>query len=55
MQYAAMMREPFYLVGSQLQELQRAGASLGRVQDLLAMQPTLADGAFAEWPGGAPR
>jgi ATP-binding cassette, subfamily B, bacterial len=49
-----MMREPFYLVGSQLQEVQRAGASLRRVQDLLALQPTLAGGTLAEWPGGAP-
>jgi ATP-binding cassette, subfamily B, bacterial len=53
-QYAAMMREPFYLVGSQLQEVQRAGASLRRVQDLLALQPALADGTSADWPGGAP-
>ncbi len=53
-QYAAMMREPFYLVGSQLQEVQRAGASLRRVRDLLALQPTLVGGALAHRPGGAP-
>jgi ATP-binding cassette, subfamily B, bacterial len=53
-QYAAMMREPFYLVGSQLQEVQRAGASLRRIQDLLALQPALAEGTFAEWSGAAP-
>ncbi len=53
-QYAAMMREPFYLVGSQLQEMQRAGASLRRVQGLLALRPALADGTLADWSGGAP-
>ena len=48
-QYTAMMREPFYLIGAQLQEVQRAGASLRRVRDLLAMQPALADGPLADW------
>lgn len=53
-QYAAMLREPFYLVGAHLQEVQRAGASLVRVRALLALQPTLADGARPDWPDAPP-
>jgi ABC-type multidrug transport system fused ATPase/permease subunit len=53
-QYAAMMREPFYLVGSQLQAAQRAGASLRRIQGLLSLQPALAGGTHPERGGGAP-
>ncbi|HEY1751757.1 MAG TPA: ABC transporter ATP-binding protein [Caulobacteraceae bacterium] len=53
-QYAAMMREPFYLVGSQLQAAQRAGASLQRIRGLLAQRPALADGAASELGDGAP-
>lgn len=53
-QYAAMLREPFYLVGAHLQEAQRAGASLARIRALLALQPTLPGGARADWPAGPP-
>ena len=53
-QYATMLREPFYLVGAHLQEVQRAGASLSRIRALMALQPTLADGTRSDWPAGPP-
>jgi ATP-binding cassette, subfamily B, bacterial len=57
-QYAAMMREPFYLVGAHLQEVQRAAGSLRRIQDLLALRPTLVEGGACvvsgDWPDGPP-
>jgi ATP-binding cassette, subfamily B, bacterial len=53
-QYAAMMRDPLNQIGSQLQDVQRARASLGRVGDLLAVRPTIVDGAGVEWIPGPP-
>jgi ATP-binding cassette subfamily B protein len=53
-QYAAMMREPLNQIGAQLQDVQRAGASLQRVGDLLASQSAVQGGAGVSWPMGAP-
>ncbi len=52
-QYAAMMRAPFYLIGAHLQELQRAGGSWRRIAGLLTLAPKLEDGR-EEWPTGGP-
>jgi ABC-type multidrug transport system fused ATPase/permease subunit len=54
-QYAALLREPLNQIGSQLQDVQRAAASLGRVGELLAMRPGVRDGPGIDWPAGAPR
>jgi ATP-binding cassette subfamily B protein len=53
-QYAAMMRDPLNQIGSQLQDVQRARASLDRVGELLAMMPTIVDGPGVDWPVGSP-
>jgi len=53
-QYAAMLREPFYLVGAHLQEAQRAGASLRRIRALLALRAPPAGGARSGWLDGPP-
>jgi ABC-type multidrug transport system fused ATPase/permease subunit len=54
-QYAAMMREPLNQIGSQLQDVQRAMASLRRVGELTALAPSVRDGPGVDWPAGAPR
>ena len=54
-QYAALLREPLNQIGSQLQDVQRAGASLQRVGELMAMRPGVRDGPGVDWPAGAPR
>jgi ATP-binding cassette subfamily B protein len=54
-QYAAMMREPLNQIGSQLQDVQRAMASLRRVGELLALKPSVRDGPGVGWAAGAPR
>jgi ABC-type multidrug transport system fused ATPase/permease subunit len=53
-QYAAMMRDPLNQIGSQLQDVQRATASLQRVRALLAATPAVRDGPGVGWPAGAP-
>jgi ABC-type multidrug transport system fused ATPase/permease subunit len=54
-QYAAMMRDPLNQIGTQLQDVQRATASLQRVGALLATSPAVRDGPGVAWPAGAPR
>jgi ATP-binding cassette subfamily B protein len=54
-QYAALLREPLNQIGSQLQDVQRAAASLQRVGELMAMRPGVRDGPGVDWPAGAPR
>jgi ATP-binding cassette, subfamily B, bacterial len=54
-QYAAMMREPLNQIGAQLQDVQRAAASLRRVGELLATRPAVAAGAGAAWTRAAPK
>ena len=53
-QYAAMMRDPLNQIGSQLQDVQRARASLYRVGELLAALPTIRGGPGVEWTTGPP-
>ncbi|MFI4973411.1 MAG: ABC transporter ATP-binding protein [Caulobacterales bacterium] len=53
-QYAAMMRDPLNQIGSQLQDFQRATASLERIGALLALSPTVIDGAGVDWTDRAP-
>ncbi len=50
--YTEMLRRPLEQITRQMQELQRAGASIGRVGDLLALQPTATDGPRS-LPAGA--
>ena len=53
--YAAMMRNPLNQIGSQLQDVQRATASLQRVGALLATRPAVRGGDGVAWPVRAPR
>jgi len=53
-QYTAMLRAPLETIGAQVQDLQRTMASLGRVQDLQAMESAVRDGAGVAWPRAAP-
>ena len=53
-QYAAMMRDPLNQIGSQLQDVQRARASLNRVVELLVMSPAIIDGPGALGVSGPP-
>lgn len=52
-QYTELLRWPLEQIRSQLQDLQKATASIGRVQQLLATQPAILDGAGAPLPDGA--
>jgi len=54
-QYAALLREPLNQIGSQLQDVQRAAASLQRIGELLAIRPDVRDGPGVDWPTAAPR
>jgi ABC-type multidrug transport system fused ATPase/permease subunit len=54
-QYAAMMREPLNQIGAQLQDVQRASASLQRIGVLLATRSAVYDGVGVTWPAGAPK
>jgi ATP-binding cassette, subfamily B, bacterial len=54
-QYAAMMRDPLNQIGAQLQDVQRASASLQRVGALLAIRPAVGGGAGVTWPAGPPK
>ena len=53
-QYAAMMRDPLNQIGSQLQDFQRARASLDRVGELLETTPDIVGGPGAAWTPGPP-
>ena len=54
-QYTAMLRAPLETIGSQIQDLQRTMASLGRVQDLQALQPRVRSGPGLVWTDPTPR
>ena len=43
--YTEMLRRPLEQISSQLQDLQRAGASIGRLDALLTLQATVVDGS----------
>jgi ATP-binding cassette subfamily B protein len=49
--YAALLARPIEMIRNQLQNLQRADASISRVQDLLATRSTLMDGPDLLPPG----
>jgi ATP-binding cassette subfamily B protein len=53
-QYAAMMREPLNQIGSQLQDVQRARASLVRIGELIAIRPAIIGGSGVDWTAGPP-
>lgn len=52
-QYTDMLQRPLEQISNQLQELQRAAASVVRVQELLQIRSRVADGPGAPIPGGA--
>jgi ABC-type multidrug transport system fused ATPase/permease subunit len=54
-QYTAMLRAPLETIGAQMQEVQRALASLGRVQELRALSPAVGPGPGVDWLDAAPR
>ncbi|MGH8934027.1 MAG: ABC transporter ATP-binding protein [Egibacteraceae bacterium] len=52
-QYTQVLRRPVELIADQLQEVQRAAAGAGRMQELLATGSALPAGGRAAVPGGA--
>lgn len=53
--YSDMMREPLEQIRQQMEVLQKAGAGIARVEELLAVQPRLEESGTATLPGGALR
>jgi ATP-binding cassette subfamily B protein len=51
--YTELLRRPIEAIRAQLQELQTASAAIGRVEELLAIEPALRDGDGAPIPDGA--
>ncbi|CAA9565615.1 MAG: Heterodimeric efflux ABC transporter, permease/ATP-binding subunit 1 [uncultured Thermomicrobiales bacterium] len=51
-QYTAMLRQPTEQIRNEVQELQQADASMGRVEALLGTTPRLGDGPGAALPPG---
>ena len=51
--YSDMMREPLEQIRQQMEVLQKASAGIARVQELLAVQPRLAETGTAALPAGA--
>ncbi len=52
-QYGMLLRSPIEQISRQLQELQKAAAGIGRVQQLREVESTIKDGQDATLPGGA--
>jgi ATP-binding cassette subfamily B protein len=50
--YSEQLRRPTEQIVSQIQDLARASASIGRIRDLLALRSTVADGAGEPLPAG---
>jgi ABC-type multidrug transport system fused ATPase/permease subunit len=50
--YAEMLRQPTEQIRNEVQDLQQAGASFGRIEGLLARQPRLTDGPGDRLPPG---
>lgn len=50
--YSQMLRQPAEQLRNELQDLQRADASMGRIEGLLATRPGLLDGARPSLPAG---
>lgn len=53
--YTEIMRQPIEQLRAQMEDLQRAGASIARVRELFARQPLVKDGDGGELPAGALR
>ncbi len=51
--YTELLRRPIDQIRTQIQDLQKAGASIARITELQAIQPTLTDGAGPPLPAGA--
>lgn len=51
--YTQMLRRPMEQIRTQLQEMQRAAAGIGRVRKLLATETSIIDGAGTAIPSGA--
>ncbi len=51
--YTELLRRPIDQIRTQIQDLQKAGASIARISELQAIQPTLTDGAGPPLPAGA--
>jgi ATP-binding cassette, subfamily B, bacterial len=51
-QYATLLSRPIEQITRQMQDLQQAGASIGRVQELLTTQSAIADGPGMQTPNG---
>ncbi len=52
-QYLLMLQNPIEQITQQLQELQKAGAGVQRVGELMSLTPTLPRGGTVRLPGGA--
>lgn len=50
--YTEMLRQPTEQIRNEVQDLQQAGASLGRIEGLLSQQSRLSDGPGEELPAG---
>lgn len=50
--YTELLRRPIEQIRNQLQELQRAGASITRIGSLLKVEPKVQDGLGSEFPAG---
>lgn len=53
--YTELLRRPIEQIRTQIQDLQKANASISRVAELGALQPTITDGAGPLLPAGALR
>ena len=51
--YTNLLTQPIEQIRTQLQDLQKAGASIQRVEELLLMQPSIAAGSGIPLPSGA--
>jgi ATP-binding cassette, subfamily B, bacterial len=51
--YTELLRRPLETITRQMQDLQRAGGSVTRIQELLEMQPSTLDGEGSPLPDGA--
>ena len=52
-QYTALLAEPLERIRTQLEQLQKADASIARIAELLATKSALPDGTGANWQSGA--
>lgn len=52
-QYTQMLQSPLEEISRQMQDFQKAGSSLVRVQELFTIRPTIVDGTSARLPAGA--